>query len=150
MTDEREAELLAIIAQKDAEIKLLRQKVDLLVRKVFGSSSEKLDAAQLEMLLGTEPGKAPAPGGDAPEKQEKVRPRSSEPESRSRKARLPEHLPVVEEVVDPLEVQEAPQDWKQIGEEVSEQLDYQPGKYFRRRLVRRKVSVQRNALLTGL
>ena len=41
---------------------LLRQKIDLLVRRVFGASSEKLDAAQLELLLGLEDaaGKAPA------------------------------------------------------------------------------------------
>ncbi len=30
---------------------LLRQKIDLLVRRVFGSSSERLDRAQLELLL---------------------------------------------------------------------------------------------------
>ena len=30
---------------------LLRQKIDSLVRRVFGSSSEKLDRAQLELLL---------------------------------------------------------------------------------------------------
>ncbi len=30
---------------------LLRQKIDLLVRRVFGASSEKLDRAQLELLL---------------------------------------------------------------------------------------------------
>ena len=29
----------------------LRQKIDLLVRRVFGSSSERLDRAQLELLL---------------------------------------------------------------------------------------------------
>jgi transposase len=56
----------------------------------------------------------------------------------SKRPRLPEHLPVVEEVLDPLEVQAAPQDWKLIGAEVSEQLDYQPGRFFRRRLIRRK------------
>ena len=38
-----------------AENKLLRDKVDLLVRRVFGSSSEKLDANQL--LLGKRPAK---------------------------------------------------------------------------------------------
>ncbi len=30
---------------------LLRQKIDALVRRVFGSSSERLDRAQLELLL---------------------------------------------------------------------------------------------------
>ena len=43
------------------EIKLLKQKVDLLIRRLFGSKSEKLDAAQLELLLkDLELGKAAA------------------------------------------------------------------------------------------
>ena len=60
-----EVRLLEIIAQKDAqnrllqaenerqsqEIKLLKEKIDLLIRRLFGSKSEKLDAAQLELLL---------------------------------------------------------------------------------------------------
>ena len=33
------------------ENELLRQKIDLLIRRVFGSSSERLDKAQLELLL---------------------------------------------------------------------------------------------------
>jgi transposase len=38
----------------------------------------------------------------------------------------------------PKEVQKAPHDWRLIGGEVSEQLDYEPGQFLRRRLVRRK------------
>ena len=53
-----------------AENKLLRDKVDLLVRRVFGSSSEKLDANQLLLDLGAgeEPGfdEEPAAGEEAP------------------------------------------------------------------------------------
>jgi transposase len=33
---------------------LLRQKIDALVRRVFGSSSEQLDPAQLQLLLQAE------------------------------------------------------------------------------------------------
>jgi transposase len=51
--------------------------------------------------------------------------------------RLPETLPVVEEVIDPEPVKAAPEQFRQIGQEVSEQLDYEPARYFRRRLVRR-------------
>ena len=57
--------LQELIAQKDAqiqhlqadnqrqaqEIKLLKEKVDLLIRRIFGTKSEKLDVAQLELLL---------------------------------------------------------------------------------------------------
>ena len=33
------------------EIKLLKEKIDLLIRRLFGSKSEKLDAAQLEIII---------------------------------------------------------------------------------------------------
>ena len=39
------------LAQSRRENELLRQKIDLLIRRVFGSSSERLDRAQLELLL---------------------------------------------------------------------------------------------------
>ena len=48
------AESQQALAAALRENQLLRQKVDLLVRRVFGSSSEKLDAAQLQLLLLSE------------------------------------------------------------------------------------------------
>ena len=119
------------------EIELLRQKMDLLIRRVFGRSSEKLDASQLDLFLmapESEPGKVDASS------LEEADPRH-EPRAR-RDARClerwPADLPVVEQIIDPKEVQKAPQDWRLIGAEVSEQLDYEPGRFLRRRLVRRK------------
>jgi hypothetical protein len=129
----------AILEQENA---LLRQKIDLLVRKVFGAQSEKLDSAQLLLLLqGTDqPGKAPEPvAAEAPRRS----PAPSPP--RERKPRLPEHLPVLEEVIIPEPVQAAPQDWRRIGEEVSERLDYEPGRFLRRRTVRPKYVPRSNA-----
>jgi transposase len=55
-----------------------------------------------------------------------------------RVARLPENLPVVEEVIDPEPVKAQPEAWRCIGQEVSEQLDYEPGRFLKRRVVRRK------------
>lgn len=138
MNPQREAELLAIIEEKDQTIKLLNQKIDLLVRRVFGTSSEKLDPGQLEWegLLGkTEPSgssEATITEGDETEK------RSCRQKPREKRPRLPEHLPVEEERIEPLEVQADPTQWKQIGEEVTEQLDYQPAIYVRRRIIRPK------------
>jgi len=60
---------------------------------------------------------------------------------------LPEHLPVEEEVIVPLEVQAAPEAFRRIGEEVSERLDYRPARYLRLRTVRPKfVSVENKTL----
>lgn len=114
-----------------AENTLLRQKVDLLIRKVFGSSSEQIDPAQLELLQQTTPSPVVA--------EKPVTTIKSSPSPRQdRTPRLPENLPVIEEVIEPEPVKTEPEQWRLIGEEVSEQLDYEPGRFFRRRLVRKK------------
>jgi transposase len=128
----REQELFQqnqLLRQENA---LLRQKIDLLVKRVFGSSSEQLNPAQLELLMQL-PASAPvAIAVVTPEKEHSQRSR------KQRVARLPENLPVVEEVIDPEPVKAQPEAWRCIGREVSEQLDYEPGRFLRRRLVRRK------------
>jgi len=59
--DQRIRDLEAAQQQMSQEIKLLKEKIDLLIRRLFGSKSEKLDAAQLELLLKEDaPGKADA------------------------------------------------------------------------------------------
>jgi transposase len=123
------------LAAAHRENELLRQKIDRLVRRVFGSSSERLDRAQLELLLQLPeaPAQNPEPAS-TPEKQLRL-PIGSR---RERAARLPENLPVVEEVIDPEPVKEQPEAWRCIGQEVSEQLDYEPARFLRRRLIRRK------------
>jgi len=120
------------LAAARRENELLRQKIDLLVRRVFGSSSERLDRAQLELLLQLQ---QPVPQEPVAASEKQLRlpfPR------RQRAPRLPENLPVVEEVIDPEPVKEQPQAWRCIGQEVSEQLDYEPARFLRRRIVRRK------------
>ena len=128
------AEKDKIISELRAENTLLHQKVDLLVRKVFGHSSEQLDPKQLELLILNPP-------SDPLGKQEAAPGLETVSESRPRKERvqrLPENLPVVEEVIEPKEVQQDPQPWRFIGAEISEQLDYQPARFFRKRLIRHK------------
>lgn len=131
------------LAERDARIAVLEQKIDALVRRLFGARSEKLDPGQLELLLGDGLGKAEASGGDQvplPEASEKPKESEGGEKARTRQARrprIPDHLPVVEEVIDPDCVKACPEAWRQIGEEVSEQLDYEPGRFLRRRLVRR-------------
>jgi transposase len=111
---------------------LLRQKIDLLVRRVFGSSSEQLNPGQLELLMQLPASSTVAVAVVTPEKER------SQSSGKERVARLPENLPVVEEVIDPEPVKAQPEQWRCIGQEVSEQLDYEPGRFLRRRVVRRK------------
>jgi len=114
---------------------LLRQKLNALARRIFGVSSEALDPAQLQLLLqmpelSAGPVEDPPPVATAVERRQQVR--------KVRAPRLPENLPVVEDVIDPEPVKAQPENWRCIGQEVSEQLDYEPGRFLRRRIVRRK------------
>ncbi|TCO81347.1 transposase IS66-like protein, partial [Chthoniobacter flavus] len=129
------AELLARIAELEKENALLRQKIDALARKIYGVSSEKLDPAQLHLLLQglDEPGKAPEPVAAEAPRCSKV---PSPP--RSRTPKHPAHLPIIEEVIVPEPVKAAPEQWRRIGEEISERLDYEPARFLRRRTVRPK------------
>jgi transposase len=143
--------LLELLRQRDQRIEelekenaLLRQKVDLLVRKVFGASSEKLDPSQLDLFLlqaETTPGKS-----DASSALEEADPQPSRRHGPRNQERLPGNLPVVEQVIDPDEVTAQPDQWRFIGQEVSEQLDYEPARFLRRRLVRRKYVSRLNPL----
>ena len=88
--------------------------------------------------------------GKAPEPVAAEAPRRSTGQSppRERGPRLPEHLPVIEEVIVPEPVRLAPLEWRRIGEEVSERLDYEPGRFLCRRTVRPKY-VRRGVLDAG-
>ena len=125
--------LKAALELSRQENSLLRQKIDALVRRVFGASSEQVDRKQLELLLQLAAGAMPAePVVVEAKKEVKVQPR------KARAPRLPEHLPVVEEVIEPEPVKQAPADWRCIGQEVSEQLDFEPARFLRRRIIRKK------------
>jgi transposase len=123
------------------EICLLKQKIDLLVRQIYGSKSERLDPGQLELLLGKEPEeefepkKAEAPAMPSEQSASEA---AGAKEIKPRRIRLPENLPVVEEVIEPEPVKGCPEAWRRIGEEVSELLDYEPGRFLRRRIIRPK------------
>lgn len=135
MEDEERQRWIGEVAKRDAEIAVLKQTIDALCRRVFGKSCEQLDPAQLELF--EPPKKAPAadPADHGPAAEDPARrQRGKQP----RPPRIPDHLPVVEQVLDPPEVLAAPDQWRRIGEEVREQLDYKRGEFRRIRLVRGK------------
>jgi hypothetical protein len=71
---ERLASLEKENTQMRVENKLLREKIDALLRKLFGASSETVDPAQLLLLLqGLDaPGKAPEPvAAEAPRRSQR-------------------------------------------------------------------------------
>ena len=123
------------------EIKLLKEKIDLLIRRLFGSKSETLDAAQLELLLkDVDLGKADASAekAEAAPSVEVLKPITKRSDKSQRRERWPEELEIEREVIEPEEVKENPEAFRCIGEEITEMLDYRPGKFFRHQLIRRK------------
>jgi len=117
------------------ENSLLRQKIDALCRRLFGSSSEKINPAQLELLLqlasqAQAPLPAAAPAIEKSSESSRIR--------KERAPRVPENLPVIEQVIEPSEVSAQPALWRFIGQEVSEQLDYEPARFLRRLIIRKK------------
>jgi transposase len=116
------------------ENKYLRERIQLLLQERFGASNEELDRAQLLLMLGGgDPGKASEPvAAEAPRRSRDRLP------PRKRRARTPDDLPIVEERIVPEPVKACPEAWRQIGEEVTELLDYEPARFFKRRIVRPK------------
>ncbi len=116
-------------AQLKQENKLLREKVDLLVRRAFAPKSESSSHPEFEMEISKVLSLTEFP---LPSKKKEPKP------SQIRRKRLAKDLPVEVEIIDPAPVLENPEAFRQIGEEVTDQYDYQPGRFFNRRLIRRK------------
>jgi len=139
-TPNQEPERLAAardeIATLRNENKLLREKLDAILRKLYRASSEQLDPAQLLLMLAGLDPKAEEPVEAA------VPQRSAEasaPHSRKkREPRTPDNLRIVEERIVPEPVKSNPDAWRLIGEERTELLDYQPAEFFKRHIVREK------------
>ena len=161
----REAELTAALAasqQQVVELKqeneILRLKIDALVRRIFGVKSEKIDPAQLELFMagvGTDgaplasgeatsaPAAAITPTGDTLDSIPAEHPVTSRAKN-ARRPRLPEHLPIIEEIVDPDPVLANPAGYRCIGQETTEQLDFVRGHFQRRHIIRRKYVARDN------
>ena len=131
---EQVSTLQTALAALKNENTLLRQKLDALARRLFGVSSEALNPAQLQLLLQLpELAATPVENPPAPSVV-----KERQPVRKPRAPRLPEHLPVIEEVIEPEPVKQKPEDWRCIGQEVSEQLDYEPARFLCRRTIRKK------------
>lgn len=126
-----QAQLRLALIERDAA----RAKLQDLLRRYFGRSSEKLDPNQL--ALAWEAVEADLAIGAPPKPPAPPRP----PRERSlRRVRRMEDLPILEKVVlDVPEDQKVAPDGQalvRIREEITEEVDYQPGKLFRRQLIR--------------
>jgi transposase len=119
-----------------AEVLYLREELASLKRLVFGQKRERYVAAaneaQLELGLDIEAKAAPAAGSEHIEYSRKKPAKPQTPHSRQA---LPAHLPRRDIVIEP---EEDVNGLRRIGEEITEELEYQPGELYVNRYIRPK------------
>ena len=117
-----------------SENEYLKQQLNELKRLIFGSKSERFipsDESQLHLFETLEEA--------ATERQTEeisyTREKSVKEKKQAIRAKLPSHLPRVEEIIEPENIEEGS---KKIGEEITEILEYNPAKIFVRKFIRPK------------
>ena len=119
----------------------LRHELDKLKRMIFGSKSERFESSehpsQLTLAMNAEAVAAPTPETETV---------SYEREKKGKQAKtipirmpLPSHLPRVEEIIEP---QEDITHARKIGEEITEILEYAPGRLYVKKIIRPKYIIQ--------
>ena len=111
-----------IIAEQAARIQVLEQKVDALIKILYGIKSEKIDPSQLQLLLeGLEPKKPQAPSGSnepAPEGADEAKLANKKAKSKNH-SRLKgwDQLEVIEKTLLPEDYEENKEQLELIGQE---------------------------------
>ncbi len=126
--------LQGALSAAQIENKLLRQKLDLFLKRYFGGTkNEGLDPKQLELLLAglaAMTTAAPVVEPPAPARSKLPLPAVRQP--------LPAHLAIERVVLEPEEVKQQPAGWRKLGEEVTEELDWKPAQFIKRLYIRPK------------
>ena len=123
------------VASLQQDLERTNRKLQYVLKQLFGKQTEKLDPRQLELLLrGVDAPPTPVaePPAALPLQRSALRRRTA------RKPRIPENLPTEDILIVPDEVRAEPQAYQCIGEEITQEIDVIPPKYFRRRFIRRK------------
>jgi len=139
-TRENFNQLLAENANLKSEVNLLQEKVQCLMKKLFGRSSEKLSPDQLELELEElrELQEALELAETKAELAEEEQKESKRGKRKGLDARIPKDLPTETIIIDPDEVKANPQLYKKIGEVRTEKLDVTPTRFFKIVTVRNK------------
>jgi len=117
------------------EIEFLKQQLSELRRLIFGAKSERfIEAPQDQLSLFVEAQQ------ESIQSIEQINYTRNKKVSTKKPVRqvLPSHLPRVEEIIEPTNLIEGA---KKIGEEITEQLEYNPAQIFVRRIVRPKYAL---------
>jgi len=138
----------SIIEQKDIQIEKLKNEIYLLRKKLFGRTSEryvKEDPNQLKIDFGGEdmlPEEVQVQLEVSKETVTYERKKKKENTNHPVRQPLPSHLERREEIIEPKPL---PEGSKCIGEEVTEILEYTPGSFYVRRIVRRKYALHKES-----
>jgi transposase len=130
----------ARITELEEKLATMSQQIEWLKRQLFGRKSEAApnpNQKELELGLQEKEEEEKKEGSDSAQVQSRPRPPRRERRN-TRAQRLPENLPVREQVIVPLAVQNEPEGWRRIGEEVTDQLEKEPGYFYLRRIIRPK------------
>ena len=121
MSGSREQQLEEENARLQQEIKLLQQKLDLLLRRQSGQSSEKVSPDQLDLLLNNpdDAGKPEDDGSKTEEETVVLRKTKKRKPGNAKKPRIPVEST---QTITPQAVLDQPDQWRHIGQEVSYRL----------------------------
>ncbi len=122
--------------KKDDDIARLNLIVANLQRMLFGSKKERFIAEdKTQLLLSFEEFASEETLKDNTPVKEKITYEREKPSKHAGRNKLPESLPVVEEIIEPEGLTD---DMVKMGEEITEILEYTPAKFFKRRIIRPK------------
>ena len=129
-------QLKGVVAQLNEQLRLNFAKLQLMIKKLFGRSSEKLDPSQLLLFPDGEktaevPPKAPVPA-------KRNTGKNSAGPRKTLAERVPKDIPTETVVIIPEEVKANPERFEEIGEETSDELDVTPTQFKRVITVRKK------------
>jgi len=132
--------LLARVAWLEAELKRKDQIIAGLQHRLFGSSSEKLDPNQLELLFNELIMGKPAPAAGTEPEQPKAKTRAASTR-RTKADRFPKNLKIiVEEVIIPKDVAANPDNYDEISEVYHDEIDViKPQMCWRRKILKKFV-----------
>ena len=127
--------------QSTVEIASLKQELNNLKRLIYGSKNERfipVNGSSSQLSLDIQSDIVAQCNVTKAQKIEYIRNTTEVTREHPGRTKLPEHLERREIIIEPLEKTESS---KKIGEEITEELEYEPGKLFVRRYVRPKYVV---------